>query len=142
MAGEKTRNSGQWTEARFNSFIKSALRKARWPCKYEAKRLARIERGKYKCACCGAEGPATLPPKEGRKRRRNNAAVDHINPVIDPAVGFVDWDTVIERMFCEVEGFQVLCWECHEAKTAEERAIAVARRRAEKLVQQEEDGKV
>jgi hypothetical protein len=59
--------------------------------------------------------------------------VDHIDPVIDPAVGFVSWDTVIERLFCEVEGFQVLCWACHHAKTNEERAIATARRRQEKL---------
>lgn len=132
MPNPKTRCGGQWTEARYNSFIKSLLRKGRWGPKYEALRNARVSRGVYKCACCGAEGPKTLPPLEGRKRRRNNAAVDHINPVIDPAVGFVDWDTVIERLFCEVEGFQVLCWACHHAKTNEERAIATARRRKEK----------
>lgn len=139
----KTRASGQWTESRYQSFIKSALRRAssKWGPKNEAKRLARVERGKYLCACCGEVGPATLPPLPGRKKRRDNAAVDHIDPVIDPAVGFVNWDTVIERLFVEVEGFQVLCWECHRAKTEKERAIATARRRKEKL-QQDKDGKV
>ena len=91
-----------------------------------------MSRGKYKCAECGTIGPATLPPKKGNKRRRNNAAVDHIDCVTDPAVGFVDWNTHIERLFCELEGFQVLCWECHEAKTAEERKIRTERMRKEK----------
>lgn len=103
----------------------------RWPPKNEAKKAARVGRGKYRCAECGGVGPATLPPEKGRKRRRNNAAVDHINPVIDPAVGFVSWDDFIARMFCEKGGFQVLCWECHTKKTAEERAIATGRRRKE-----------
>jgi len=126
--------SGKWTPARFNSFITSALRSAhsRWNPKSVAKKKAWIKRGVYKCEQCGTEGPATLPPLEGRKRRRNNAAVDHIVPVVDPAVGKTTWDEYIERMFVEAEGYQVLCWECHEAKTKEERSIATERRRMEK----------
>lgn len=66
---------------------------------------------------------ASLPPKPGNKRRINNAVVDHIVPVISPATGFRSWDIVIERMFCELDGFQVLCHECHKKKTADEREI-------------------
>tara|TARA_B100000768_G_scaffold180480_1_gene200579 strand:+ start:893 stop:1267 length:375 start_codon:yes stop_codon:yes gene_type:complete len=116
-------NGGRWTEARFRSFIISALRGAhgKWGVKHDCKAEARVSRGLYECAECHTIGAATLPPKEGNKRRRNNAAVDHINPVVEPEVGFVDWNTYIERMFLEAEGYQVLCDNCHSAKTAEER---------------------
>ncbi len=128
--------NGQWTPARFKSFITSALRNAhgRWGPKATAKKKAWIRRGVYLCAECGEEGPATLPPLEGRKRRRNNAAVDHITPVVDPDVGFTTWDEYIERMFIEEDGYQVLCWSCHEIKTKEERSIATERRRKEKAI--------
>lgn len=129
-----TRNGGTWTEARFNSFIKSALRAAsvRWGPKNAAKKAAWVSRGKYRCDGCRKVGPATLPPKEGNKRRINNAAVDHIDPIIDPAVGFVSWDEVVDRMFVEVDKLQVLCDKCHTNKTAEEKAIAAKRREKER----------
>ena len=131
---DKPRCGGKWTEARYNSFITSALRGAhgRWGPKSTAKKKAWISRGVYLCSECGKEGPATLPPLEGRKRRRNNAAVDHIVPVVDPAVGKTTWDEYVERMFVEEDGYQVLCYECHSTKTKEERAIATERRRKEK----------
>lgn len=126
----KTYNGGQWTEARMNSFIKSALRAAsqKWPPRNQCIKEARVRRGWYKCDGCGKEVPATLPPKEGNKRRIKNIVADHIKPVIDPAVGFVDWNTVIDRMFCERDGFQALCHHCHSIKTQEEREIAKKRK--------------
>jgi len=119
----KVRNNGRWTEARFKSFIISALRGAhgKWGVKHDAKKTAWVERGKYQCANCNKIGPATLPPLEGRTRKRNNAAVDHIDPVVNPEVGFVDWNTYISRMFLEASGYQVLCYKCHAEKTAVER---------------------
>ena len=47
-------------------------------------------------------------------------AVDHIEPVV-PVSGFTTWDEVIERMFVEKEGLQVLCKECHRVKCQEEK---------------------
>lgn len=47
--------------------------------------------------------------------------IDHIDPVVDPKKGFTSWDDLIERLFCEKEGLQLLCPECHEEKTADER---------------------
>lgn len=130
---DKPRSGGAWTEARFHSFITSGLRSthSRWGPKAAAKREAWVSRGVYKCAVCGKEGPATLPPLEGRKRRRNNAAVDHIEPVVDPAVGFIDWNTYIDRMFVELDSYQVVCYSCHSIKTKQERDIATERRRSE-----------
>jgi hypothetical protein len=119
-----------------HAFIKGALRAAsvRWGPKHAAKAAARVSFGKYRCAGYGQQKthvvPASLPPKPGRKRRRQ-IAVDHIKPVVDPKVGFTTWDELIERMFCEVDGYQILCPDCHEEKTADERAIRTAARRSQ-----------
>ena len=113
-------NGGDWTVARFNSFVKSALRSAsqRWPPKYQCLNAAKV--GKkinwktnriaehYKCNSCGKE----FPLKE--------VQVDHIHPVV-PVTGFTSWDEVINNMFCEQEELQVLCTECHNTKSLRER---------------------
>ena len=122
------RNGGKWTEARFRSFIRGGLRSIsmRWPPKNEVKRNARIERGVYLCEGYNRgshEVPNSLPPNPGNKRRINNAVVDHINPVIDPRCGFISWNELIKRLFCEADGFQLLCYECHKHKTLDERKL-------------------
>lgn len=119
-------NDGQWTPARFRAFIRGGLRSIsmRWPPKNEVKKTARISRGVYRCAGYERSGHnvvVSLPPKPGNKRRINNAVVDHISPVVDPAVGFVSWDELINNLFCEAEGLQVLCHSCHSEKTKDER---------------------
>jgi len=141
MERESERNSGQWTEARYRAFIISALRKAtsRWGPKTLAKRNAKVSYGIYRCALCGTEGSPTAwrtyksGKKKGQPKKVNNAVVDHIEPVVDPAVGFVSWDEYIDRMFCEADNFHVLCHNCHEVKCAEERAIRTKRERRDKL---------
>lgn len=55
--------------------------------------------------------------------------MDHINPVIDPARGFVSWDEVVKRMFCEVDGYQILCSKCHKQKSTVERQTAIERKK-------------
>ena len=94
MPKDKPHNNGQWTEARFKSFIISALRSAttRWGPKQQCIKNARVSRGLYKCECCGAIGPPTLPPPEGKTRRIKNIVADHVEPVVDVQKGFVDWD--------------------------------------------------
>lgn len=115
----KTYNNGQWSQSRFNSFVKSALRSAsqRWPPKYTV--LSK--------ACIGQQ----LNPKSGRLakfytcNRCNNSfpmkevEVNHITPVV-PVEGFDSWDKVIERLFCEEEGLEVVCKPCHKIITKEE----------------------
>lgn len=119
MSKEKPYNDGQWTEARFNSFVKSALRSAsqRWPPKYqvlnEAKLGKRINQktGRlaehYVCAACRE----AFPLKE--------VQVNHIVPVV-PVSGFDSWDGVVKRMFCERNGLEVLCIPCHKVNTRKE----------------------
>ena len=126
-SGPKTRCSGQWTEARFNSFIKSALRQAsrRWAPIQQVKTEARVSRGLYQCKNCKSQVPPTV--RVGKKRVKN-IFVDHIEPIIDPETGFTTWDECIERMFCEKEGLQLLCGPCHDEKTLKEKQKAKERR--------------
>lgn len=130
-SGEKNRCNGQWTESRYRSFITSLIRSGsnRWAPISDTKKDARVSRGLYECACCKEHVPPTV--RDGR-RRVQNIFVDHIDPIVDPEIGFESWDVFIEKMYCEKDKLQLLCKACHDLKTADERAIAVARRRKER----------
>jgi len=119
----KPHNSGQWTVARFHAFVKGALRAAarRWPPKHAVKKAAWRERGKYLCVGYRRRSHIVPVSAQVNGKRINNVFVDHIEPVIDPAAGFESWDQVVARMFVEEEGLQVLCKECHDKKTKDER---------------------
>ncbi len=111
---EKSRCAGTMSEAMYWSFIRSALRqKSRWwkpitQCKINAKRPYKgpnkRQRFEYQCNKC----KQWFPEKE--------VAVDHIIPAgslnnADDLKGFVG------RLFCEINGLQCLCSDCHDAKT-------------------------
>lgn len=114
----RTRAGDTWTESRYFQFIRSALRQAfsRYPPKYQAKDRAKrtLEHKKgrqqyeYQCSHCNGWFPAKA------------VEVDHIEPAgslrtYDDLPGFV------RRLFCEVDGLQILCKECHLDKTTESR---------------------
>lgn len=134
MKTEKIFNNNQWTTARMRSFVMSALRKARWPVKYQAIKDAYVEDGinpqtgrkckLHRCNQCGNLFP------------QSQMAADHIDPVV-PLDGFPDspdnflgynWNELIQRLYCELDGFQALCSECHKLKSSDERALRKARR--------------
>lgn len=132
--GPKTRCSGAWSEAKFKSFVKGNLRRTsmKWAPIGQCSKAARTRRGFYLCAGCGEEVPASLK-KEGSRRREKNVHVDHIDPIIDPAVGWTTWDDCINRMFSELDNLQLLCGDCHKVKTDKEKQVAKERRAQEKL---------
>ncbi len=136
-SGEKTRCSGAWTEAKFNSFIKNNLRRAsmKWAPIGQCLREATTRRGFKMCAGCLTEVPVTVT-QEGSRKRVKNVHVDHVVPIIAPETGFTTWDDCINRMFCELDNLQVLCSSCHATKTEEEKQIAKQRREREKNEQQ------
>lgn len=119
MSHEKPYCSGQWTLARFQSFIKSALRSAsnRWQPKYAAKKAARVGRNQYKCALCS------------KVAGNRDTHMDHINPVVDPVRGFAGWDEYVQRLFVEVDGYRCLCSACHAEVTAQQRLIRKANKK-------------
>ena len=118
LTKEKPRCNGTMTESAFWSFIRSTLRqKSRWwkPISI-AKSLAKRpymgankkQKFEYQCNHCKKWFPDKM------------INVDHIVPAgtlscADDLPGFVG------RLFCEVDGLQVLCNSCHDIKTNKER---------------------
>jgi len=114
----KTRCSGTMTEAQFFSFIRSALRSKsrRWAPVYECLKDARRpsksdnKRQKWEYQCNECRG--WFSAKE--------VSVDHVRPA-GALRNFDDLPGFVARLFCEKEGLQVLCNECHTVKTNKER---------------------
>ena len=114
----KSRNAGTMTESAFWSFIRSALRqKSRWwkpitLCKENAKRSYhgpnKRQKYEYQCNCCKGWFPAT------------SINVDHIVPAGSLQTA-KDLPEFVEKLFCEVGNLQVLCKDCHDVKTVDDR---------------------
>lgn len=116
----------EWSEGRLKSFIISGLRSCsrRYPPKYQC--LAEALVGKkinkktnrlgnhYTCNVCNGEFPSS------------EIQVDHLVPVVDPLTGFVDWNTYINRMFCDVSNLQAVCKACHKIKTKAENQLSLS----------------
>lgn len=102
-----------------------------WPPKNQAKQLARVE-GDFKLKKDGTPGKRRhisyrcnickdlFPPSE--------VDLDHKEPII-PKSGFDSWDGVIGRLFCDADGFQVLCKSCHFLKSQDELGERVEKRK-------------
>lgn len=115
-----------WTDSRFKSFIVSLLRSGfrRFPNKFNVLKAAFTEQKKnkssgrlakhYKCASCGEDFPQT------------QIQIDHINPIVDPQIGFTTWDDFISRLYCEESNLQCLCLECHKIKTKQEKELKLS----------------
>jgi 5-methylcytosine-specific restriction endonuclease McrA len=107
-----------WSTARFFGFLRSALRAAfnKYPPKYECLNRAKQpykgedKRRKFVYICneCGGEFKNT------------QVQVDHITPA-GSLKAFKDLPGFCERLFCGVDGLQLLCKSCHTKKTKEER---------------------
>ena len=120
MAVAKERAGGRWSEARYFSFIRSALRKAsmRYPVKTDALIASRRPRTE-----ASGEGKHTYEHQCATCEfwfQGKDVAVDHIVgagslKTFDDLAGFV------ERLFCELKGLQVLCKACHTIKTNHEK---------------------
>jgi 5-methylcytosine-specific restriction endonuclease McrA len=110
-----TRADNKWTEGQYNTFIRNQLRSGwmRWPVKNALLAEARVERGFYKCSECGAIVPTTIR-ENGKKKKGVN--VDHKVPAT-PLTGEFTWSLFIERLYCERDNLQVLCFTCHNFKT-------------------------
>ena len=116
----KTRNGGTMTEAAFWSFIRSGLRqKSRWwkpitECKLASRRpySGPLKRQKFEYQC--NECKQWFPEKK--------INVDHITPAGELNCA-QDLPGFVERLFCEKNGLQTLCSDCHDVKTKQEKQL-------------------
>lgn len=114
VTAPKVRCAGTMSESTFWSFIRSALRqKSRWwkpisVAKQKAKRdykgTNKRQKFEYQCNKC----KNYFPDKE--------VNVDHKIPA-GSLNNANDLPGFVERLFCEEEGLQVLCTDCHTIKT-------------------------
>ena len=126
-----------------NSQIRSAIRRAfsRSPMVQEVLKAARTEQPKYNKDGSLAKKPAVFYTcAECKKKfKGTEVAVDHIDPVIPIDETFTDWNTFVDRLWCDKENLQVLCSyliknihlhgnipSCHHKKTQEEKAARKA----------------
>jgi len=100
---------------RISSFRYPPANKARSKNKVEyyilSKKGKQLKRVKYTCEICRTPNLKTT-----------QVNLDHVVPVVEPAVGFVDWNTFIDRLFCDESNFQIICIPCHDIKTSLEDA--------------------
>lgn len=110
--------------------IINILRKASYSIKArgDAKRRTKIDKAVYQCESCGVkmyDGESVKNFQALQEKYpdiiQQKIELDHVIPVIDPQVGFVDWNQFIERLWIEdPNGWQCLCRECHKKKTDDE----------------------
>lgn len=114
----------KWTQARFWSFVRSNIRlmQRKWPPAnevWEEHRRVKPEgatgrhRFEYQCAECSG----WFPKKVGKK---SMIQLDHKIPC-GSCRSFKEAGEFIDKMLVGVEGFQLLCTECHQSKTNEQR---------------------
>lgn len=110
-----------WTEARYRTFIRSAIRAAtmKWPPAQHAWKLAQRPsqlddkrvKFEYQCKDCGGWFK--------RKDCENN----HIVPSGVMMTG-MDHSTIgdyVDRSFSSIDGYEILCKPCHLLKTTQQR---------------------
>lgn len=105
-------------------FLIKSLRAAslKWKPRNDCFKKARTRHGYYRCASCGEEVPNTIKVA-GEQKRMQYVFADHIEPVVDPRRGFVDWNEYVARLFVDASGYQLLCKPCHEAKSNKENEL-------------------
>lgn len=121
-------------QSMYVNFIKNTLRRAsyRWSPRSEAEKASRVARGLYRCAIC--EGDF----------KRGEVELDHIEPVVPIKEGWLtedgkpNWNLYIERLFCEKEGYQMICKLCHLAKTNIEDSMRAFYNEKRKTAEKEE----
>ena len=116
MAVSKERAGGRWSEARYFSFIRSALRKAsmRYPVKTDCLIASRRKRTE-----ASGEGKHTYEHQCNECSgwfQGKDVAVDHIVGA-GSLKTFEDLAGFASRLFCEIDNLQVLCKSCHQVKT-------------------------
>lgn len=119
-----------------DSAIRSAIRRifSRSPDVIETLQKARRERPWYKKDGTVAKKPRVeyICSNCDEWFMGKDVQVDHTIPVVDPVEGFIDWNTFVERLFCDPNNLKVLCKPCHKVKTDQEKATRAVHRKLAK----------
>ena len=74
---------------------------------HAARKQAQVKSGWYKCVHC--------------KRSTEKPKVDHIDALGRQPISMFEFGTWLEHLFCPSELLQILCTECHNKKTKQDR---------------------
>tara|TARA_R110002012_G_scaffold210143_1_gene380765 strand:+ start:1261 stop:1698 length:438 start_codon:yes stop_codon:yes gene_type:complete len=129
---ERPYGDGRYTVAGLRSFIMAALRQksSRWAPKQKAKIAARD--GSLINPKTGRQNIASKCHLCEKRILESESELDHIDPCVpvdgffyDCCTGFLgyNWSVVIENMFCEADGYMVLCHDCHTEKSNDENEL-------------------
>lgn len=103
-----------------------------WEPRQQAKNECKVDSALHRCSKCGTlcyEGSseknyeAFVEKYSPETVLFDGIKLDHINPVVDPLVGFQDWDKFYEGLFCAKDNFRGICSLCHDKKSATENKI-------------------
>lgn len=100
----------------------------------------------YKQCLDNAKTEYFIPSKHGKQLRRVNFEcsvchqkfprklidIDHASAVVDPLVGFVDYNTYALRLFCNLDNLAAMCKNCHKEKSKHEAATRAKTRKEAK----------
>lgn len=102
------------TKAFYEGLIRNALRKIFFQSEIR-RNVFKKEKdadGFFQCYICGLSTPFEW-----------QFQVEHVEPVVDPGEGFVNWQVFIDRLlFCPEDNLKLACRPCHKDKTDEENA--------------------
>lgn len=112
----------------FKQRIISALRQLSYshPSRKHAEDRAKRGPATFECAHCscyvytGSKELHEIELIKNKNYKKGKIKRDHIEPIVPTngfKRGFWDWHEYIERMFCGVNGYQILCEDCHDVKT-------------------------
>lgn len=101
-------------DSKKKAFVIATCRRAtfRWKPRGEALKASKAGRNQYRCAMCPSN------KFYGNKDKQ----LDHVEPAVRLS-GWVSADDFIDRLLCDVSGFQVLCKPHHAEKTLKEKQI-------------------
>jgi 5-methylcytosine-specific restriction endonuclease McrA len=134
MAKNKPKKKFKYNQS---SVIKGALRRAfsRSPLVIEKQQESRREVPRY----C----------KDGSRHKKNavqrqcevcsawvsssKITIDHIIPVVSVDGELYDWNTYVDRLWCDKSNLQRICDTCHDAKTYKERTTRLLKQYTEEL---------
>lgn len=124
------REKKAWTP---HKYIIAAARKAwRWAPQHKVVlQRASVNKGFWKCEkCLDIVSRINYITRRGRKARKIDGAVDHIQPLGLQPQSWNDYVSWFGRLFCPIENLMFLCTHCHSIKSAAEAAQrAVDRKR-------------